>query len=150
MKFSGFIATFAFSVCGFVVFGWNSELSAQQTRPTNIPIRLPTVGFFNVRTVVSVPDAGVMRLGGVSRSASGSSSQGPAWVRPFRSRSLGGLNSATNAGVHARVIINSEIEDGVMAEAAARKLAREVVDPNGSPAVQQKADFLTRNMGRDK
>ena len=150
MKFPSLIATFGFSVCGFVVSGGSAELSAQQTQPTNIPIRLPTIGFFNVRTVVSVPDAGVMRLGGVSRSASGSSSHGPAWVRPFRSRSLGGLNSATNVGVHARVIINSEIEEGVMAEAAAGKLAREVVDPNGSPSVQQQADFLTLHMGRDK
>ena len=73
MKFPGLIATVAFSVCGFVVFGWNSALSAQQTRPTNIRVQLPTVSFFNLRTVVSVPDAGVMSLGGVSRSASGSS-----------------------------------------------------------------------------
>lgn len=67
MKFPGLIATVAFSVCGFVVFGWNSALSAQQTRPTNIRVQLPTVSFFNLRTVVSVPDAGVMSLGGVSR-----------------------------------------------------------------------------------
>ncbi len=35
-----------------------------------------------------------------------------------------------------------------MAEAAVRQLAREVVDPNGSSAIQQQADFLTRHMGR--
>ena len=139
MKSPGLIATVAFSVCGFVVFGCNSALSAQQTRPTNIPIRLPTVGFFNVRTVVSVPDAGVMSLGGVSRSASGSSVRGtgPAWVRPFRSRGLGSWNSASNASVRARVIINSEIEEGVMAEATGGRLARELVDSNGSPEVQR-------------
>lgn len=150
MKSPGLIATVAFSICGFVVFGSNSVLSAQQTRPTNINIQLPTVGFFNVRTVVSVPDAGVMSLGGASRSASGSSVRrtGPAWVRPFRNRGLGSRNSASNAAVQARVIINSEIEEGVMAEAAARRLAREIVDPNGSPAVQHQADFLTRHMGR--
>ena len=38
MKFPGLIATVAFSVCGFVVFGWNPALSAQQTRPTNIHV----------------------------------------------------------------------------------------------------------------
>ena len=37
-----------------------------------------------------------------------------------------------------------------MAGAATRRLAREIVDPNGSPAVQQQADFLTRNMGVER
>ena len=146
------LVTIIFSVCGLIAFCWTSTSSAQQTQPTNITVQLPTVSFFNIRTVVSAPDAGVMKLGGVSRNGSGSTvyGSGPAWVRPFRNRGLGGWNSAGNAGVKARVIINSEIEEDLMAANEKNRHTREIVDPNGSPAVQQKADFLSRHMGKNR
>ena len=49
-----------------------------------------------------------------------------------------------------QVIINSEIEEDLMAANEKNRHAREIVDPNGSQAVQQKADFLTRHMGKKK
>lgn len=121
-------------------------------RPTNIAVQLPVVSFFNVRTTVSVPDGGMMSLGGVSRSASGSRSSGvPGLGGPlFRNRGIGYSTGGSRAVVTATIISNREIEEDLLAEGNRRARMRERIDPNGSQAVQAKADFISRNIGRSR
>ncbi len=114
-------------------------------------VQLPSVSQFRVNTVVSVPDGGMIHLGGINRGASGirSSSVPMLGVGPlFQNRAFGGSYSAGNATLHARIFLTSEVDAAVMAEAERRILARRSIDPNGSPDVQQKADFISRNIGR--
>jgi hypothetical protein len=138
---------FAFSVFG------QSVLHAQGLgRPTNFQVQLPVVSFFNVRTVVSVPDGGTMSLGGVSRSESSRSTRGiPGFSgRLFQNRSTSQSLGRSNATVTATVISNQEISDSLMAEGYRRSLTRQRFDPNGAPAVQAQADFISRNIGRKR
>ncbi len=138
--------------------GWLHELpraAAQQQQPLQTTIQLPSVNFFSINTVVSVPDAGVARLGGVSRSGYGSSSYGvpglgnlPLVNRPFRNQAIGGFGSANQSSVRVQIISNREISDDLLAEAERRDLTRQSVDPNGSPTVRRQADFISRNVGR--
>ena len=118
-------------------------------------VQLPTLRFFNVRTVVSVPDGGSTSLGGVSRNASGSINRGvpglssvPGAGRLFRNRGIGGTANAAGSSVSARIIVMSELEEDVLAEANRRQTFSAQSDPNGSLAVQRQADFITRNLGR--
>ena len=114
-------------------------------------IQLPTFRIFNARSVVSVPDGGAIQLGGVNRSSSGAISRGFPGAGPlFNNRGIGRDTSSGKSTVHARLIIMSELEAEVLAKAA--RIEREAAkhDPNGSPAVKSKADFMTRNIGRSK
>lgn len=115
-------------------------------------IQLPTIRFFNVRTTVGVPDGGTINLGGVNRSASGSIGRGvPGLPGPlFNNRAIGRNSGATRATVTTKVIVMSELEAEVMAEARRRREKAALSDPNGPAAVQRKADFMTRNIGRSK
>lgn len=116
-------------------------------------VQLPTFRFFNVRTVVSVPDGGTISLGGVNRSSSGSVKRGvpglsrvPGAGRLFGNRATG----STRSSVSAKVIVMSEYEEAVLAEAERRRRRSALRDPNGSAAVQKKADFISRNVGRSR
>ena len=130
---------------------------AQQIQPNFVPIQvqLPTTNFFRIDTVVSVPDGGSMSLGGVSSSGYRSSTYGtpllgglPGVGRPFRNQSISGFNSASNATVRAKIILNHEIDEDLVAEGLRRQRLRETTDPNGSLEIQRRADFLSRNIGR--
>lgn len=132
-----------------------AEKTHAQQRPAGVRVQLPTTSFFNIRTVVSAPDAGITKLGGVSRGASTRSSYGipglsniPWLGRSFRNRALAGSNSANNSSVLVRIISNKEIEEDVLSAATAHKRRDEIRDPNGSHAIQAQADFLSRNIGR--
>ena len=118
-------------------------------------VQLPTFRFFNVRTVVSVPDGGTISLGGVNRSSSGSVNRGvpglsrvPGAGRLFGNRAIGGSTGSSRSSVSAKVIVMSEYEEAVLAEAERRRRKSALRDPNGSAAVQKKADFNSRNVGR--
>jgi len=113
-------------------------------------IQLPTVRVFNISTVVSVPDGGTISLGGVNRSSRGSISRGLPGGRPFQNRAIGRASSAANSSVSAKLIIMSEYEKEVMAEAERRRKLAALTDRNGPPAVQQKADFMSRHIGRSR
>lgn len=144
----------AFTVAG-LVFAVLPNSSQGQRPFVNQQVQLPTVSFFNIRTVVSVPDGGTTYLGGVSRHASGQISRGipgfsGPFARPFRNRSYGYSASSSNMSAHVRLILARELEQDVMAEANRRDLIRQPFDPNGSQAVQQKADFISRNIGRSQ
>ena len=96
-----------------------------------------------------------MRLGGNSGYAAGRTSRGvpllsgvPYLNRPFRNQGIGRDSFSRNATTSAQIIIMEELEKDVMAEARARQSARRAHDPNGSRAIQKKADFISRNIGR--
>lgn len=138
---------------GLAVFVLSASAIAQNTfgTPVNTQIQLPVVSFFNVQTVVSVPDAGVMSLGGVSRHASGRSSRGiPGFGRGFANRSAGYFSTASNAGVKVRVISPKEMGDAILSASPRRSSVYTSNDPNGSKAVQAKADFISQHVGRSK
>lgn len=120
-------------------------------------VQLPTVRFFNVRTVVSVPDGGTFSLGGINRSSSGSIGRGvpglgnvPYGGRLFRNRAIGGNSSVGRSAVLPRIIVMSELEQDVLAEADRRRKVAAIHDPNGSAEVQKKADFMSQNIGRKR
>ena len=148
-------STFTLAI-GFVflsAFGCCSTAQAQGFgRPTNTRVQLPVVRVFNVRTAVSVPDGGTISLGGVSRHAEGTSSRGIPGLRGplFQNRSRGSQTGRSFSTAHARIIINREIEQAVLAEANYRDRLRAASDPNGSRAVQAKADFISQNIGRSR
>ena len=137
-----------------VVAGFCTTCSAQNPfRPSfNQTVQLPVLRFFNVRTVVSAPDGGVMSLGGVKSHSSGSRSSGIPGLagRPFQNRGTGFSSTGSHLVVKPRIIISSELEADVLREAERRNAIREKSDPNGPKAVQAKADFITRNIGRSK
>ena len=108
-----------------------------------------------MRTAVSAPDGGSIQLGGVNRHSSGRLSRGvplingiPGAGRLFGNRAIGGNTSGGRTTVHPRLIIMSELEAEVMAEANRRQKAAAALDPNGPPKVQAKADFMSRHIGR--
>lgn len=122
-------------------------------RPSfNQTVQLPVVRFFNVQTAVKVPDGGTMSLGGVTRHSEGSRSSGIPGLpfRPFRNRGIGYDSGASQVLIKPRLIISSELEADVLAEADRREAVRAKSDPNGSKEVQRKADFISRNIGRRK
>jgi len=138
-----FVATFALSATAAAQNNFGT--------PVNTQIQLPVVSFFNVRTVVSVPDAGVMSLGGVSRHASGSTSRGiPGLGRAFSNRSSGYSTARNNASINVRIISNSEMSDDILSAANRQAAVSESKNPNGSKAIQAKADFISRHVGRSK
>jgi hypothetical protein len=140
-------------IIGFATLAWSATAIGQNTFGTtaNTQIQLPVVSFFNIRTVVSVPDGGIMSLGGVSRFASGTSTRGvPGLGRAFSNRSFGSQSSASNASVRVRILSNREMSEDVLATADRQAAIYESSDPNGSKAVQAKADFISRNVGRSK
>ena len=121
-------------------------------RPTNISVQLPVVSIFNVRTAVSVPDGGTMSLGGVSRYSSGRRTSGvPGLGGPlFQNRGTGFSAGGSRATVTATIISNREIGEDLLAAGNRRARVRERYNPNGSYAVQAKADFISRNIGRSR
>lgn len=137
----------AIAALGLVVFP--ADASAQVT------MQLPTVGVFNVRTVVMAPDGGSMHLGGVNRSGYGRTSRGvpilgqvPGAGRLFRNSGTSRFQSAAQSQARVRILSLTEMEREVMEEAARRQSLSGHQDPNGPPAVQEKADRITRNIGR--
>ncbi len=121
-------------------------------RPVGIPVQLPVVSVFNIETAVSVPDGGTMSLGGVSRYSSGRSSRGiPGVGGPlFQNRGMGYSSGGSHAVVTATIFSNNEIGEALLTEGDRRARIRECYDPNGTLAVQAKADFISRNIGRSR
>lgn len=123
-------------------------------------VQQPTFGTFSVGTTVSVPDRGGALLGGVNRGAIGSVERGvpglsnlPYANRLFKNRAIGSRYSPSTVSVHARIIDFEEMDRALLAEADRRRQIRlanprfdhvEVVEQD----VQEKAEFLSRNIGR--
>jgi len=113
-----------------------------------ISVQLPTVNRFSIDTVVMVPDGGTMSLGGVSRSSEGSISSGIPGVsgRPFSNRSSGISTSSSRASVTVQILSSREMSEDVLAAARASRPA----NYEEIQARERKADFLTRNIGRNR
>jgi hypothetical protein len=109
--------------------------TAQQPLPATT-VQLPTFSVFTVRTTVSVPDSGLMNMGGVSRAADGRVTRG---LGPLASRGIGGERSSKGASVSATIIDHAEIDRAVLAAAAGREPA---------DAGKAKADALARSVGK--
>jgi hypothetical protein len=110
-------------------------------------VQLPTFSLFTVSTTVSVPDGGGVFLGGVNRAASGRVERGVPGV-PFRNRGFGSARSASGMHVSATIIDHKEMDEAILAEAAARR--------GGAPLSDDKPVKLTgeaivadRGPGRD-
>lgn len=143
------------SAVGCLVFLHCGIGRAQFGTPTGITVQQPVVSSFNVNTVVAVPDGGTISLGGISNSAYGSVRRGvpltggPYVNRLFNNRAIGWEQGASQAQVTVKILVMEELEAQVLAEGARRMAIRsaESRDPNGSPATQKKADFISRNIG---
>ena len=109
-------------------------------------VQLPGIGFRGVRTAASAPDGETTNLGGVSRSRFGQSSQSGVGRFPIRNRF--GSRSSSSSSLAAKIIRVKELEQQMLADHAVRKLEMGQVRINGSHAVESKADFITRNVGR--
>ncbi len=135
-------------------FASPDQATAQQSQtPVQTRFQLPVRSVFTMNTVVSVPDGGIMRLGGVSSSASGGTAYGIPGIgsplgRPFRNQAFGQTAAASQANIRVRILSNREMEAEVMATANRRDYTQRLLDPNGSQAIQKRADFITRNIGR--
>ena len=120
-----------------------------------VSVQLPSVSVFDVRTVVSVPDGGTMYLGGIRRSASGSVSRGvpllsniPGAGRLFKNRAIGRETTQAGMSVSAKILSLQEMEEDLMGAYQAQQRIRQAQDRNGPVAIQRKADFITRHIGR--
>ena len=117
-----------------------------QQAPTTV--QLPVIQVFSVDTTVSVPDGGGVLLGGIKRAADSSVTRGlPLGKGPLTTnRGISSVRSGSNMSVHATIIDHQELDAAVLAEAAAKRAGR-TEDPSAI-ALQQKADYLTRNLAR--
>jgi hypothetical protein len=88
----------------------------QPQAPTTV--QLPTFSFFTVQTTVSVPDSGGTYLGGIKRAADGSRTRG---FGPLKNRGLGSTRGASRVSVHAQIIDQHEMDQAVLAQAAAKR-----------------------------
>lgn len=100
-------------------------------------VQLPTFRFFTVQTTVSVPDSGGAYLGGIKRARDGSVNRG---FGPLRNRGVGMERGAAGMHVKATIIDNQELDEAVLAAAAAKR--------GGFDPAAAKAHALTRNVGR--
>lgn len=126
----------------FALTSLAAAASAQVAAPTTV--QLPTFQVFSVNTTVSVPDGGGALLGGINRAADRSVSRG---VGPFANRGIASTRSSSNMSVHATIIDHQELDEAILAQAAARR-SPSAVD-TVQVATNQKADFfITRNLAR--
>ena len=109
----------------------------------NTTIQLPVIRYSSVRTVVSVPDGGTINLSGGSSSFSGQRRFGRL---PGNSFGRGGTASGSSLSAH--IIALREMERDMLQHHRAARSQTGGVDVNGPAAVRAKADFLTRNIGR--
>lgn len=118
-------------------FATTALAQAPAQAPTTV--QLPTFSFFTVSTAVSVPDRGGAYLGGINTARDGSTSRG---FGPLRSRASGSERGASGMSVHATIIDLREIDEAILAEAAAMR-----GETAGPRATDIKAELLRRHVG---
>ena len=126
----------------------NSDRAAAQIgqfQTAGVTVQLPVIQTRSVSTVVSVPDGGTINLSGGSSSFRQSSRSG--FGRFSNSNRFGG-GPRTGTSVSARIIQLRELEQEMLADHLAARSQTGGVQVNGTKAVQAKADFITRNVGR--
>ncbi len=135
---------------GIVAFVMVDDVYSQGTT-----VQLPVTHSFGVNTAVMVPDGGTMSLGGISGGNWSASRRSvpiigglPLVGRGFGNRSIGSSLFSNQSNVHVQIIDMHEIEKDVIAEGERRKEARSLADPNGSPTVRNRAQFMSKNIGK--
>jgi hypothetical protein len=103
-------------------------------------VQLPTFRFFTVQTSVSVPDGGGAYLGGMKTARDSSLTRG---FGPFRNRGIGSDRGAAGMSVHATIIDLKEMDDAILAEAAAGRPGAAAFDPDAA-----RAELLSRHVGK--
>jgi hypothetical protein len=103
-------------------------------------VQLPTFRFFTVQTSVSVPDGGGTYLGGMKSARDSSLTRG---FGPLRNRGIGSDRGAAGMSVHATIIDLKEMDDAILAEAAAGKPGAAAFDPEAA-----RAELLSRHVGK--
>ena len=128
--------------CAAIVVCVTTSATAQFAGPT---IQLPTFRVTEFRSVVSVPDGGSINLGGSLR-------DDLRIGRTPNSRSFSRSTARSNAQVSADILIMDELEQEMLSASAPalRSSAAASQAINGSPQVQAKADFISRNVDRFK
>lgn len=122
-------------------------------------VQLPTIHNTGVSTTVLVPDRGSMLLGGINRSSSGSVTSGvpglshiPGANRLFKNRAIGSSSGAMNMSVNVFVHDLREMDEALLAEAAARRGGAALPVGRAAPAPltaeDRRAAFLTQHVGR--
>ena len=141
-----------------------SELFAQQ----GTTVQLPAFRTQRLNTSAWVPDRGSAYLGGIHRSAMGQTSRSvpflgniPGLNRLFRNQAIGRESSTGSIRANVHIINLDELDEDVLAEAARRRALRGGVSTGGDvfggrtakpsvdSKVDQKAAFITRNIGRN-
>ncbi len=91
------------------------EVRAQQQPAA---VQLPTYSFFSTGTTVTVPDRGSVLLGGVKRSATGTSEFGIP-LTPFRNRAFGMERSAIGTSVSVYIHDFEALEEQLLSQSTA-------------------------------
>lgn len=117
-------------------------------------LQLPSFQFATVNTTVSVPDRGEVLLGGIKRATDQQTSRGlpilgklPGVGRPFNNRGIASTRSAGTMSARAYIIDHAELDEAILAEAD-RRIAARGEGPVGPSVVDQRADYLSRNIAR--
>lgn len=118
-----------------------AESVCAQQPAVNTTVQLPTISNFSINTVVSVPDGGTMFLGGGAGGAAFSS-------RRLGNRSISRSASRPGVSVSASLIIGSEIDAELDRRGRLAKQRNARPDIHGTEAVQAKASFLSKHLGR--
>ena len=117
-------------------------VQAQQLPVGQLPattVQLPSFSVFSVNTTVSVPDGGGAYLGGIKRVRDSSTTRG---FGPLANRGIGSDRAASGVSVHATIHDLDELDQAVLADAAAK---RGPID-----SVLTKAELIRRGVGTDR
>lgn len=134
------MARFFFWACLIAAASLATSAMAQNPAQAPTTVQLPTFSFFTVQTSVSVPDRGGAYLGGINTARDGRTSRG---FGPLRNRGSGSERGASMVSVHATIIDLREIDEAILAEAAALRGGE-----SGPRETDIKAELLRRHVGK--
>jgi hypothetical protein len=110
-------------------------------------VQLPSYHVTSVDTTVSVPDGGAAYLGGIYGLSEGSTMRGVP-LTPFKNRAIGRSVGASTMSVHATIIDLAEMDEALLAEAAAKRAASPYGPYRVDPVVAAEASYLSAHVGR--
>ena len=117
-------------------------------------VQLPTFDSFTVNTSVLVPDGGTAVIGGSSSSAWSSRMNGvpgasrvPGAGRLFGNRAIGGSTSSSTVTVRAQIHDFAAMDDALLAQDR-KRVTTTAARSAPKSAVDRKAEYITRNIGR--
>ncbi len=133
------------------VVGFSFLISCMVTGLQAQTVMLPTFRNFTVQGSVSVPDGGMILMGGIRSHSEGAVSRGvpglgnvPFAGRLFKNRAIGRETGSSQLVARPQIIIQEELEQQVLAEAQRRQTMAGGVNA----LVKQKAAFLSKHVGK--